>query len=259
MSCAACALRVEKALRQLPGVDKAAVNFATEKAQVSFDSEDGLGGLPRGHSPRGGLRRARRHRHLPGDRHELRRLFGPGREDGPRAPRHRAGGSQSGYRAAHRHLPAGHHQPGRYSQGSAGCGLPHARERGRRRSGGAGRGGRRRAAQAGGAHPPEVHRLLDGGGHPHADDAHPRVVDEHADPVVHHVRLGDTGAVLGRAAVLPRRLGRIAASHHRHEHAHRCGDFRRLPLLSGSDFLPGSLRTAARGSASKPPSTTTPP
>ncbi len=39
MSCAACALRVEKALSQLPGVEKAAVNFATEKAQVTFDPQ----------------------------------------------------------------------------------------------------------------------------------------------------------------------------------------------------------------------------
>ncbi len=39
MSCAACALRVEKALGRLPGVEHAAVNFATEKAQVTFDPE----------------------------------------------------------------------------------------------------------------------------------------------------------------------------------------------------------------------------
>ncbi len=39
MSCAACALRVEKALGRLPGVEQAAVNFATEKAQVTFDPE----------------------------------------------------------------------------------------------------------------------------------------------------------------------------------------------------------------------------
>jgi P-type Cu+ transporter len=40
MSCAACALRVERALGQVPGVEQAAVNFATEKAQVSFDPEN---------------------------------------------------------------------------------------------------------------------------------------------------------------------------------------------------------------------------
>ena len=39
MSCAVCASRVEKALGQLPGVDEATVNFATEKALVTFDSE----------------------------------------------------------------------------------------------------------------------------------------------------------------------------------------------------------------------------
>ena len=39
MSCAACALRVEKALGQVPGVEKATVNFATEKAQVTFDPQ----------------------------------------------------------------------------------------------------------------------------------------------------------------------------------------------------------------------------
>lgn len=37
MSCAACVARVEKALGGLEGVEKAAVNFATEKAQVTYD------------------------------------------------------------------------------------------------------------------------------------------------------------------------------------------------------------------------------
>jgi Cu+-exporting ATPase len=37
MSCAACVVRVEKALGELEGVEKAAVNFATEKAQVTYD------------------------------------------------------------------------------------------------------------------------------------------------------------------------------------------------------------------------------
>ncbi len=37
MSCAACVVRVERALGELEGVDQAAVNFATEKAQVRFD------------------------------------------------------------------------------------------------------------------------------------------------------------------------------------------------------------------------------
>jgi P-type Cu+ transporter len=39
MSCAVCAQRVEKALGQVTGVEQAAVNFATEKAQVTFDPE----------------------------------------------------------------------------------------------------------------------------------------------------------------------------------------------------------------------------
>ncbi|MBI5583500.1 MAG: copper-translocating P-type ATPase [Deltaproteobacteria bacterium] len=37
MSCAACVRRVEKALAGLEGVEEAAVNFATEKAQIIFD------------------------------------------------------------------------------------------------------------------------------------------------------------------------------------------------------------------------------
>ena len=37
MSCAACVVRVEKALGGLEGVEKAAVNFATEKAQITYD------------------------------------------------------------------------------------------------------------------------------------------------------------------------------------------------------------------------------
>jgi Cu+-exporting ATPase len=34
MTCAACATRVEKALRKVPGVTEAAINLATEQAQV---------------------------------------------------------------------------------------------------------------------------------------------------------------------------------------------------------------------------------
>ncbi|NPV74539.1 MAG: copper-translocating P-type ATPase [Pelotomaculum sp.] len=37
MSCAACAARIENGLNKLPGVARAAVNFATEKAIVEFD------------------------------------------------------------------------------------------------------------------------------------------------------------------------------------------------------------------------------
>ncbi|HOP74334.1 MAG TPA: heavy metal translocating P-type ATPase [Bacillota bacterium] len=37
MSCAACASKIEKKLNQLPGVQQAAVNLATEKATVEFD------------------------------------------------------------------------------------------------------------------------------------------------------------------------------------------------------------------------------
>ncbi|MCL6614863.1 MAG: heavy-metal-associated domain-containing protein, partial [Firmicutes bacterium] len=39
MSCASCALRIEKNLSALPGVKSAAVNFATEKAVVEYDDE----------------------------------------------------------------------------------------------------------------------------------------------------------------------------------------------------------------------------
>jgi copper ion binding protein len=37
MTCAACVRRVEEGLRAMPGVRAAAVNFATEKAQVEYD------------------------------------------------------------------------------------------------------------------------------------------------------------------------------------------------------------------------------
>ncbi len=37
MSCAACAARIEKGLTRLDGVDKAAINFATEKANVTYN------------------------------------------------------------------------------------------------------------------------------------------------------------------------------------------------------------------------------
>ena len=38
MTCAACSGRVERGLAKLPGVEKAAVNLATEKAAVTYDS-----------------------------------------------------------------------------------------------------------------------------------------------------------------------------------------------------------------------------
>lgn len=38
MSCAACASRIEKGLTRLDGVDRAAVNFAAEQANVTYDS-----------------------------------------------------------------------------------------------------------------------------------------------------------------------------------------------------------------------------
>ena len=39
MSCASCAANIEKGLSKLPGVLKANVNFATEKATVEFDPD----------------------------------------------------------------------------------------------------------------------------------------------------------------------------------------------------------------------------
>ncbi|MCL1793021.1 MAG: heavy metal translocating P-type ATPase [Oscillospiraceae bacterium] len=39
MHCAACAQRVEKSIKKLEGVDSASVNFATEKAAVSYDPD----------------------------------------------------------------------------------------------------------------------------------------------------------------------------------------------------------------------------
>jgi len=37
MTCAACAARIEKIINILPGIEKADVNFAVEKATVIFD------------------------------------------------------------------------------------------------------------------------------------------------------------------------------------------------------------------------------
>ncbi|MDR2770654.1 MAG: copper ion binding protein, partial [Clostridiales Family XIII bacterium] len=39
MSCAACAQRIEKALKKLDGVTEASVNLATEKATVSYEAQ----------------------------------------------------------------------------------------------------------------------------------------------------------------------------------------------------------------------------
>lgn len=40
MSCAACATRIEKGLRQLPGVEKAEVNLALEQANIEYDQTE---------------------------------------------------------------------------------------------------------------------------------------------------------------------------------------------------------------------------
>src|SRR5215469_11097326 len=37
MTCASCAMRIEKGLRRVPGVKDASVNFATEQASVTYD------------------------------------------------------------------------------------------------------------------------------------------------------------------------------------------------------------------------------
>lgn len=40
MSCASCAAKIEKTLKNLPGVSNASVNFATETATVEYDSNE---------------------------------------------------------------------------------------------------------------------------------------------------------------------------------------------------------------------------
>src|SRR5688572_8341542 len=37
MTCAACAVRIEKGLKKIDGVEDASVNFALEKSKVTFD------------------------------------------------------------------------------------------------------------------------------------------------------------------------------------------------------------------------------
>src|SRR6266571_7698118 len=37
MTCASCAMRIEKGLKKVPGVKEASVNFATEQATVIYD------------------------------------------------------------------------------------------------------------------------------------------------------------------------------------------------------------------------------
>ncbi len=37
MTCASCAMRIEKGLNKVPGVKDASVNFATEQATVTYD------------------------------------------------------------------------------------------------------------------------------------------------------------------------------------------------------------------------------
>jgi len=69
MSCAACAGRVERALKAVPGVAEASVNMATEMASVRADAPlafDGLEGQRRVRPRRPPRRRPPRRR--PGDR-----------------------------------------------------------------------------------------------------------------------------------------------------------------------------------------------
>jgi Cu+-exporting ATPase len=40
MTCASCVNRVEKAISKVGGVDRAAVNLATERATVSYDQNE---------------------------------------------------------------------------------------------------------------------------------------------------------------------------------------------------------------------------
>jgi len=40
MTCASCVLRVEKALKAVPGVSQATVNLATERAHIAFAADD---------------------------------------------------------------------------------------------------------------------------------------------------------------------------------------------------------------------------
>src|SRR6266702_1126400 len=43
MTCASCAMRIEKGLKKVPGVKDASVNFATEQATVTYDpSQTGI-------------------------------------------------------------------------------------------------------------------------------------------------------------------------------------------------------------------------
>ena len=37
MTCATCAITIEKGLAETPGVEKANVNFASEKASIAYD------------------------------------------------------------------------------------------------------------------------------------------------------------------------------------------------------------------------------
>ena len=69
MTCASCVARVERSLRKMPGVIDATVNFASEKAQVTFFP----GALTR-NDLKARHRRRRLHRHRPtrGDRRRSR-------------------------------------------------------------------------------------------------------------------------------------------------------------------------------------------
>ena len=40
MTCASCALNIERGIKKLSGITEANVNFATEQASVSFDPDE---------------------------------------------------------------------------------------------------------------------------------------------------------------------------------------------------------------------------
>ena len=281
IACGHCKSAIEGAVGQLAGVDAVSVDIESKRVTVRYDAatvqqdavvaaiEDAGYEVPRRRRPPA-ARRAAPDRRSPrcrqshnqtkgeeagsdeypgraatGRRHGMCHVRRPGREGAEGDARRRERRRELRHRDGDGELRAVGDRPRRSAPGRRGGGL--RGPRGRRRLG----RGRRRGRTRGGPRTRAPQAAREGGREPRggcrADAARllPAVLPHHGAALDRHVRPRDADPVLGRVAVLPRRLGGRSTPHHRHEHPGRRRYVRRL-LLLGRGHLP-AVRLRARG------------
>ncbi len=124
MTCASCVVRNEKALRKLAGVSEASVNFATEKATVTYDpAVISVEDLVHTVEARG-LRRRHRDRDTADPRDDVRKLRRARGEGAAQAVRRAARQRQPRHREGHRDVHPGAGVTRRPRRRRGGGGLP---------------------------------------------------------------------------------------------------------------------------------------